>query len=402
MARGSSLASMRRRTHAMLNNETSPSAGQSTRARSAAADHAAFRANNRFGSLDGLRALSVAAVIWHHSGGGLVASEWAQHGHHGVTLFFAISGFLITTLLLREHDRHGVIDLRAFYVRRALRIFPLYYAVLLIYVVLVFALERHSKVGQDFFSNLTYFATYTSNWFVALDGRVIFYFSWSLAAEEQFYLVWPPLMKRLGGRARALAVAVGAVVAIALLDVLLPRWLPASRAAQTVLDVVHNIPLAIVVGVAAALLLHDPAAYARCRPWLAGSRWHSLLWLLLALIVAVAPGFPWFAAHVALAMVVVACCMREDHALAPLLQWPILVYLGTISYGLYLLHMLCKNFVVKAFAFAGVELGAASFFFATLLLSIVIAALSYRFFESRFLRMKVRFERGPAPTPTLA
>jgi peptidoglycan/LPS O-acetylase OafA/YrhL len=97
-----------------------------------AREHAAFRANNRFGSLDGLRALSVVAVIWHHSGGGMVASEWAQHGHHGVTLFFAISGFLITTLLLRERDRHGAIDLRAFYVRRALRIFPLYYAVLLI------------------------------------------------------------------------------------------------------------------------------------------------------------------------------------------------------------------------------------------------------------------------------
>ncbi len=363
------------------------------------AEHAAFRANNRFGSLDGLRALSVAAVIWHHSGGGLVASEWAQHGHHGVTLFFAISGFLITTLLLREKDRHGVIDLRAFYVRRALRIFPLYYAVLLIYVVLVFALERQSKVGQDFFSNLVYFVSYTSNWFVALDGRVIFYYAWSLAAEEQFYLVWPPLMKRLGTRARALAVVLTVIVVIALLDVLLPRWLPASRGAQTVLDVVHNIPLAIIVGVASALLLHDPSGFARCWPWLAGSRWHCLIWLALSVAAALTPGAPWFTIHVALAMLVVACCMREDHALAPLLQLPVLAYLGTISYGLYLLHMLCKNFVGKAFAFAGVELGAFSYFLATLLLSIVVAGLSYRYFESPFLRMKGRFERGAPSVP---
>jgi peptidoglycan/LPS O-acetylase OafA/YrhL len=364
-----------------------------------AREHAAFRANNRFGSLDGLRALSVAAVIWHHSGSGFVASEWAQHGHHGVTLFFAISGFLITTLLLRERDRHGAIDLRAFYIRRALRIFPLYYAVLLIYVVLVFALERHSKVGQDFFSNLVYFATYTSNWFVALDGRVIFYFSWSLAAEEQFYLVWPPLMKRLGTRGRALAVVLTVIVVIALLDVLLPRWLPASPAAQTVLDVVHNIPLAIIVGVAAALLLHHPKGFARCWTWLAGSRWHCLLWLVLSVAAALTPGAPWFTIHVALAMLVVACCMREDHALAPLLQLPVLAYLGTISYGLYLLHMLCKNFVGKVFAFAGVELGAFTSFLATLLLSIVVAGLSYRYFESRFLRLKGRFERG-APAAT--
>jgi peptidoglycan/LPS O-acetylase OafA/YrhL len=363
------------------------------------AEHAAFRANNRFGSLDGLRALSVAAVIWHHSGGGLVASEWAQHGHHGVTLFFAISGFLITTLLLREKDRHGVIDLRAFYVRRALRIFPLYYAVLLIYVVLVFALERQSKVGQDFFSNLVYFVSYTSNWFVALDGRVIFYYAWSLAAEEQFYLVWPPLMKRLGTRARALAVVLTVIVVMALLDVLLPRWLPVSSIAQTVLDVVHNIPLAIIVGVAAALLLHDPSGFARCRPWLAGSRWHCLIWLALSVAAALTPGAPWFTIHVALAMLVVACCMREDHALAPLLRLPVLAYLGTISYGLYLLHMLCKNFVGKAFAFAGVELGAFSYFLATLLLSIVVAGLSYRYFESPFLRMKGRFERGAPSVP---
>jgi peptidoglycan/LPS O-acetylase OafA/YrhL len=363
------------------------------------AEHAAFRANNRFGSLDGLRALSVAAVIWHHSGGGLVASEWAQHGHHGVTLFFAISGFLITTLLLREKDRHGAIDLRAFYVRRALRIFPLYYAVLLIYVVLVFALERHSKVGQDFFSNLVYFVSYTSNWFVALDGRIIFYYAWSLAAEEQFYLVWPPLMKRLGTRARAVAVVLTVIVVMALLDVLLPRWLAASSTAQTVLGVVHNIPLAIIVGVAAALLLHDPKGFARCWPWLAASRWHCLLWLALSVAAALTPGAPWFTVHVALAMLVVACCMREDHALAPLLRLPVLAYLGTISYGLYLLHMLCKNFVGKAFAFAGVELGAFSYFLATLLLSIVVAGLSYRYFESRFLRMKGRFERGASPVP---
>jgi peptidoglycan/LPS O-acetylase OafA/YrhL len=364
--------------------------------------HAAFRANHRFGSLDGLRALSVVAVIWNHSGSGMVASGWAQHGHQGVTLFFAISGFLITTLLLREKDRHGAIDLRAFYVRRALRIFPLYYTVLAIYVVLVFALERNTKAGQDFFANLVYFVTYTSNWFVALDGRVIFYYAWSLAAEEQFYLVWPPSMKRLGTRARALAVVLTVIVLIALLDVLLPHWLPSSGTAQAVLDVVHNIPLAIIVGVAAALLLHDPKGFARAWPWLAASRWHCLLWLALSIAAVLTPQAPWFTIHVALAIFVVACCMREDHVLAPLLQLPLLAYPGTISYGLYLLHMLCKNFVGKAFAFAGIELGAFSYFLATLLLSIAVAGLSYRHFESRFLRMKGRFERGPASVPLRA
>lgn len=161
----------------MSNNPASNFNGQRARAVGAAADHAAF--HNHFGSLDGLRALSVAAVIWQHSGGGMVAAEWAQLGHHGVMLFFAISGFLITTLLRRERDRHGVINLRAFYARRALRIFPLYFAVLSIYVVLVFVLERRSKVGQDFFSNLVYFATYTTLWRRCCSGR-----SWSTWARS--------------------------------------------------------------------------------------------------------------------------------------------------------------------------------------------------------------------------
>jgi peptidoglycan/LPS O-acetylase OafA/YrhL len=127
-----------------------------------------------------------------------------------------------------------------------------------------------------------------------------------------------------------------------------------------------------------------------------------MVWLGVALSTTVLPGMPWFTSQVAMALLVVACCMREDHALAALLQLRWLTYLGTISYGLYMLHMLCKNTVSKAFALTGLELDAGSFFFATLLLSIVVASLSFRFFESRFLRMKGRFERTVAAVPSQA
>lgn len=358
---------------------------------------AAYRGRSRFGSLDGLRALSVIAVIWHHSGAALASSPWAQHGQHGVTLFFAISGLLITTLLLREHDRHGTIDLRAFYVRRALRIFPLYYLVLLVYVVLVFLMERHNQNGHEFFSNLVFFATYTSNWFVINDGRTIFYFAWSLAAEEQFYLLWPPLMKRLGTRARALAVATSIVAVLAALELVLPWLLPAAPRPHLALRVVLGVPLAIVAGVAAALALHDQRTFARLWPWLCGSRWHSLLWLVLGVALTVTPGSPRFAGHIALTLLVVACCMREDHALAWLLQRRVMVYLGSISYGLYLWHVLCKNVVVKLAALGGLALGPLSLVVPTLLLAVVVAGLSFKYFESPLLRLKGRFERNTAP-----
>uniref|UniRef100_UPI0025BF7B9B acyltransferase family protein n=1 Tax=Hydrogenophaga sp. TaxID=1904254 RepID=UPI0025BF7B9B len=141
-------------------------------------EHERFLALRRFDSLDGLRALAVIAVVWQHTAGkAFSGTPLATIGGEGVTLFFAISGFLITTLLLRERDRRGTIDLRAFYVRRTLRIFPIYYLTLLTYVVLVWTFERDSEAGQEFFSNLPYFFTYTSNWFVELKERTIFYFA---------------------------------------------------------------------------------------------------------------------------------------------------------------------------------------------------------------------------------
>ena len=91
-----------------------------------------FVETRHFPALDGLRGLSILAVIWHHAVD--PAGIW---GYFGVSLFFAISGFLITTLLLRERAATGRISLRNFYMRRTLRIFPLYYAVVALYVVVV-------------------------------------------------------------------------------------------------------------------------------------------------------------------------------------------------------------------------------------------------------------------------
>ena len=174
-----------------------------------------FVAIRRFGALDGLRAMSAIAVVWEHSMVTPIPSSTHKglHGVHlgfmGVNLFFAISGFLITSLLLRERTGSGGISLRKFYARRALRIFPLYYALLLVHIVLVAAIRRHSPEGIRFFHALPAYATYTCNW-LAPGDHVPFAFAWSLATEEQFYLLWPPLLVAtltIGGWKRSLAAA---------------------------------------------------------------------------------------------------------------------------------------------------------------------------------------------------
>src|SRR5450631_4176118 len=106
--------------------------------------HDAYLATRHFGALDGLRCFSIVPVVWHHCTPRPLPGLLGK-GPAGVDLFFCISGFLITTLLLREKSRTGQIALHGFYVRRALRILPLYYAVLLSYVAFAALLPRSAR-----------------------------------------------------------------------------------------------------------------------------------------------------------------------------------------------------------------------------------------------------------------
>ncbi len=349
-----------------------------------------FKARQRFDSLDGLRAISVLAVVWHHTAGRSFQGTWlAVAGSEGVSLFFAISGFLITTLLVRERERHGRIDLRAFYVRRTLRIFPLYYGVLLLYCLLTFLLERHSAAGQQFFKNLVYFATHTSNWFVQLEERTIFYIAWSIAAEEQFYLLWPPLLILLGTSTRALQWLLAVIAVLLLLD-----WFvkPDHSRAGSVLWFVYKVPLAILLGAAGALALNSRRGFALLHTVLGG--YWSCLVLAVLLVGALAwNGLPRSITHLACALLVLSTCLPQRYALQRILNIRILVYIGSISYGIYLLHVLAGRFATKVLGAAGIGTPWPVVFVATTVGAVICAGLSFRFFESRFLAMKVRFER---------
>ena len=349
--------------------------------------HEEFVGRRFFGSLDGLRAVSVFAVVWHHVGGPLPV-DWpiVEAGHHGVTLFFAISGFLITTLLLRERQRTGHIDLKAFYIRRTLRIFPLYYAVIALYVALVFLLERKSQVGREFFNNLPFFLTYTSNWFVPLEGRVIFYFAWSLASEEQFYLVWPGVQKMMHPQHAF------ALISLVIVTVTVAQWMTAEYSYSEKsfpLKVLVNVPLAICLGVLLAHVLNHKRGFDAVR-FAFGSRASSLLWIFVFLLALNWQSAPTFVVHAAAVMLVGACVYREDNILSIVFKNRALAYVGTVSYGVYLLHMLVKNAVMKVTIGFHLNIPPIGIFLITVLLSVLVAGLSFRYFESIFLGMKKR------------
>ncbi len=148
-----------------------------------------------FPGLDGLRALAVLAVIVYHAN-----HNWLGAGFLGVEVFFVISGYLITMLLIAERQRTGGVSLRDFWRRRAKRLLPALIT-MLVGVTLYTSLFNHDEVGA-LRGDVVAGATYVSNWFQAITGTS--YFSstafvplrhlWSLAVEEQFYLIWPLVM----------------------------------------------------------------------------------------------------------------------------------------------------------------------------------------------------------------
>ncbi len=141
----------------------------------------------RIPSLDGLRAISIAAVVAGHVAKAMHSTAvWGAFGNTGVRIFFVISGYLITRLLLSEHDRTSSINLREFYIRRAYRLLP----AALVFIAAGVIIDWHQMKWYHVAAAVFYVANcdYSLPW--------IFGHLWSLSIEEQFYLLWPSILKR--------------------------------------------------------------------------------------------------------------------------------------------------------------------------------------------------------------
>jgi peptidoglycan/LPS O-acetylase OafA/YrhL len=349
------------------------------------AAHERFLNSRHLRGLDGLRCLAILPVIWHHSTPRLLPGVLGK-GAVGVDLFFALSGFLITTLLLREMRQHGRVSLRGFYARRSLRIFPLYYAVLAAYALR--ELWHATPSAAHFLHGLPYHATYTANWFLNYDVPypVVFAFSWSLCVEEQFYWIWPGLVALVRRRVplallMALAVAVDYGAEHGLFRGLLPEGSQVAR-------IVTSFATPIGCGSLLALLLDAPLGF-RCASWLFGRRWAAPLLLGLSVVWLSLPFTPYLYLSLTLAALVGAVVLAPESGFVRLLELAPLRRLGTLSYALYLLHITAVG-LVRRFVPSIVE-SAVAVFALSLPLSIVFAEAAHRAIEQPFLRMRARF-----------
>lgn len=287
--------------------------------------------------LDGLRGIAVIAVMLHHSG-----IPGFQGGFVGVDVFFVLSGFLITRILLRRTERENRVSFRHFYERRARRILPALWTMLAL-LTLVAVLDPTFSPPEQYFHSMGIAAAFMTHVQMALgDFPGPFVHLWSLGWEENFYLVWPLAFALFWRSRRALAlILLGGVVTLNVLRFNqywagyggpFPVWIAAYFRVDAIL-------LGCLLGLVVAW---EPDL--RTGPWLRREVWLGFLALALLLAIFLAPDdeFLWAGGFtlvsLSTALIVNHLRRRATSRLADVLENPFLRWTGLISYGLYLWH----------------------------------------------------------------
>jgi peptidoglycan/LPS O-acetylase OafA/YrhL len=343
-------------------------------------------------ALDGIRAVAIVAVMLFHT---TVPAFGA--GYLGVDMFFVLSGYLITTLLVGEYDRTGAVRLRAFYARRALRLYPALILMVLLFLpfgatVAIFVDTRANYVAGSVAALL-----YVSDIPAALHHLYALQHTWSLAVEEQFYLVWPPILVVFLIRGRTqLAGWFAAVVGVASLVAFAVFTHPGGFGPpSTYFDPLTHGPGGLMAGAALAIWL----------PTISRPRGGNTLQLAgvgaLAVLAVVAWKFtdvrtdpPYVTVTtVGTVLLLAGVLIRPGGVIATVLRWRPLVALGRISYGLYLLHI-PTFYLIKAHW----HHSQASLIVVQFAVSLLLAIASYWLVEMPFLRLKKRFA-SPTSVP---
>jgi peptidoglycan/LPS O-acetylase OafA/YrhL len=355
-------------------------------------------------ALDGVRGLAILWVILHNASDVLPGVRsgllWlyavvAHPGWIGVQLFFVLSGYLITTGLLETQQSPTYF--KNFYVKRVLRIFPLYYAVLIGLLVLTPFLYPRNELHSTLLNELQLW-TFVNNWTgMNLNGFTHF---WSLAVEEQFYLVWPLLVLRRGPRS-LFKLCLG----LALAAFVIRCALVATGASS---DALYNYTVcrmdALALGAAGAALMHLGAWPAAARASLPRAAMISVLLLAVTglitrgfdrdSVVCETVGFTVLAATGA--VLVTGAALAKLSSSAPLLvflRWPLLRSCGKYSYAMYVLHFPVHKLLgvplLKSLAPHGASAALVVVYTLVLIcVSYALGALSYHGLEKHFLRLK--------------
>lgn len=355
----------------------------------------------RLPALDGLRGAAVLAVVLFHADGLLVG------GYLGVDLFFVLSGFLITSNLVAEVERSGRVDLGAFWRRRARRLLPALLALMPAiawYAARIAKPEELVDLRADALATLTYVSNWRAifserNYWALFAARSPLEHTWSLSIEEQYYVVWPLLFSissvRLAMRARGLAWATGALLASSV------------AASLALFDREHLSRLYFGTDTRAAAILAGSLLAIAIRPRVPWGLGTTRLLDATGALTLVLLGVAWatldggnpalyrggfWLTEVGYVVLITCCTQGERSFVARALATRPLMFLGTISYGVYLWHWP----VACVLALTQAHLGRLAITVSYLAVTLALAVLSYRYIEEPILRRGV-----PLPHPAL-
>lgn len=359
-----------------------------------------------FPNLDGLRFFAFFSVFLAHafySENELIVNTTLYQliitqnkvGTLGVNFFFVLSGFLITYLLILERDKTGSINLKKFYMRRVLRIWPLYYTIVVIGYFL-FPIAKQVVAGEYVQeSNLTWYIFFVSNLLKEQPQSAILGILWSIAVEEQFYLVWPLLVKAFP-RKHFDSLFIGIIILSAIFR-------------QFYLQDVYSHSLSCMSDLAmGGWIAHKALQKSSLIQWIErlNKVTIGLLYLIgfsIVITKAIWTSYEPLYTHSRLFFSIFFgfIILEQNYARNSIVkvgQFGVLTKLGRLTYGLYMIHFIAIYIVIYALRYLGFDNSIFNTVFVSplisLTLSLVLAQLSFKILEQPFLRLKSKFDWG--------
>ncbi|HEY6491330.1 MAG: acyltransferase [Terracidiphilus sp.] len=329
----------------------------------------------------------------------------ASLGLFAVPAFFVLSGYLIGGILYDTRNREGYF--RVFYTRRILRVFPVYYVTLLVIAALY--VIRRVPTNYLFWTHFLYIQNLFPGYSHWPGGPVSMIHFWSLAVEEQFYLLWPLVVWLFPDRRKLIGIAASLIGLSCVLRLVAPL---VSSSPKAILWFTPTRVDAVLLGVMLGLIRHD-ALYEQIKPF---AKWVALGGGATVVTLALWKGQPWSKTYLAeeiwiplvnlTAVAVIIAVMEENSVLNRACSQRWVCWLGSLSYSLYVFHLTFFVFFadrltprlcdVMRQSFAVLTSGALAF-----CLTLVLSLLSYRFIEGPVINMKQRMRYGPATQPAI-
>ncbi len=324
-------------------------------------------------------------------------------GSLAVYFFFVLSGFLITYLLLIEKEKFGKIEIRKFYFRRILRIWPLYYLILIIgfFVLPQFNLFKIGYLEDSFYQNfsfnlLLYLLILPNVAFSLFPSVPYIGQAWSIGVEEQFYIIWPLLLSKSKSIIKTMLIIIFVLVFFKILVLLLGKFSATTFWYEPLkLLVAMSKFECMAIGGIGAYLLYTNNSLLRII--------YMPLVFLVSILVSIlliyfTPDRLQDGIHLVYSILFLQIILFvAKQQSSSLFENKLFNYLGKISYGIYMYHFMvipfCLNIYLKHFAFNSIVLENLFIYGATILITLLMSAISYTFFESRFIKLKSQYAR---------